>query len=205
MYTLSTPQWLAKMYINADWKMPETHPPSVYLTFDDGPHKTITPFVLDLLKEHDAKATFFCVGKNVIEHPDIYQRIIDEGHAVGNHTHHHLNGWNTATKEYLEDVQLAAQFVNSKLFRPPYGKMKPMQSKQIKALGYRVIMWTLLSADFDVDITPERCLENVVFHIKPADIVVFHDSDKAHERMAYALPRVIKHCKEQKWDMRAIE
>lgn len=204
MYTLSTPDWISKLYVDAVWKMPLSSPPAVYLTFDDGPHETITPFVLDLLKQYNAKGTFFCIGKNVIEHPDIYQRILDEGHSIGNHTHNHLNGWKTGTKDYMENVALAKQFIDSKYFRPPYGKIKPMQAKQLKQLGYHIVMWSLLSADFDTEITPERCLENVVFNIKPGDIVVFHDSEKAYSRMSYALPRVLEHCKKQKWQTRAL-
>jgi peptidoglycan/xylan/chitin deacetylase (PgdA/CDA1 family) len=204
MYTLSTPAWLHKLYVDAIWDMPLSQPPAVYLTFDDGPHKTITPFVLDLLQHYDARASFFCIGKNVMAHPDIYRRILDEGHTIGNHTHNHLNGWKTDTKDYVENVMLAKQFIDSSYFRPPYGKIKPMQAKQLKALGYHIVMWSLLSADFDTGITPERCLENVVFNIKPGDIVVFHDSEKAYDRMSYALPRVLEHCKEQKWQMPAL-
>lgn len=178
--------------------------PAVYLTFDDGPHPTATPFVLDQLEHYKAKATFFCIGKNVIEQPAIYERIVKEGHAVGNHTHNHLRGWKTKAKDYVENTLQAAKFIESKLFRPPYGRITGVQANKLHDMGFRIIMWSLLSADFDVDLDPKRCLENVVFHLKPGDIVVFHDSQKAWERMSYALPRVLEHCKKNKWQVKSL-
>ncbi len=204
MYTLRTPFWLNKLYANAVWKMPQTHPPSVYLTFDDGPHPAITPFVLDLLREHHAKATFFCIGNHAMKYPGVYERILAEGHTTGNHTHQHLNGWKTSGKDYLSDIQQAAQYIDSRLFRPPYGRIGPIQARQVRKVGYHLIMWSLLSADFDTGITPGQCLENVVFNLTPGDIVVFHDSEKAFERMSFALPCVLEHCNRQGWEMRAM-
>lgn len=201
MYLLQTPKLVRALYPSfLEWEItPSPSHPAVYLTFDDGPHPTATPFVLEQLKKYEAKATFFCLGKNVVEYPKIYEDILQDGHTVGNHTHNHLKGWKTKTKEYIEDVVQAKQFINSALFRPPYGRIKRMQANQLHQLGFRIIMWSLLSGDFDTDISRERCLENVVFYLKPGDIVVFHDSEKAWERMSYVLPRVLEHCKKQKW------
>jgi len=206
MYILHTPKLLRALSPSVlEWQMPaNAGDPAVYLTFDDGPHPAATPYVLDQLAKYNARATFFCIGKNVIEYPDIYDRLLAEGHAAGNHTHNHLRGWQTKTKDYLLNTQQAAQFIDSKLFRPPYGRIKRMQAAQLHKLGYRIIMWSLLSGDFDTSLAPVRCLENVVFHLKPGDIVVFHDSQKAWERMSYALPRVLEHCKKNNWAVRAL-
>ncbi|PZF71390.1 polysaccharide deacetylase family protein [Taibaiella soli] len=183
------------------WKIPKGNKPTVYLTFDDGPHPTITPFVLDRLQQHDAKATFFCIGKNVVEHPEVYQRILDEGHTVGNHTQNHKNGWKTDTDEYIRNIIEAAKHIDSKLFRPPYGRIKYPQAKFLLQANppWKIIMWGVLSEDYDQQITPEQCLKNVLMHIEPGSIVVFHDSEKAWDRLSYALPRVLQFCKEKNW------
>lgn len=206
MYLIQTPKLLRALGPSvAEWSMPVVAAePSVYLTFDDGPHPQATPFVLDQLSRHEAKATFFCIGKNVVEYPEIYARILEEGHAVGNHTHNHLKGWVTKTRTYIENTVQAAQFIQGKLFRPPYGRIKRMQAMQLHQMGYRIIMWSLLSADFDTALDPARCLENVVFNLKPGDIVVFHDSQKAWDRMSYALPRVLEHCRKNKWALKTL-
>lgn len=206
MYLIQTPKLLRALAPSyAEWSIPvQAQDPVVYLTFDDGPHPTATPFVLDQLAHYDAKGTFFCIGKNVVEYPQVYARILQEGHSAGNHTHNHLKGWTSQTKAYIENTLQAAQFIDSKLFRPPYGRIKRMQAAQLHEMGYRLIMWSLLSADFDTALEPKRCLENVVFHLKPGDIVVFHDSQKAWDRMSYALPRVLEHCKKNKWRVAAL-
>ena len=206
MYLIQTPKILRALAPSfAIWEKPVLPAePTVYLTFDDGPHPTATPFVLDALAKYNAKATFFCIGKNVIEYPEIYQRTLQEGHTVGNHTHNHLKGWNTDTNAYVENTEQAAKFINSKLFRPPYGRIKRTQANELHEMGYSIIMWSLLSGDFDTGLSAERCLENVVFHIKPGDIVVFHDSQKAWDRMNYVLPRVLEHCKKNKWAMMSL-
>lgn len=179
---------------------------AVYLTFDDGPHPEATPFVLDQLQRYNAKATFFCIGKNVVEHPDIYQRILEEGHTTGNHTHNHLNGWKTGTDKYLENIFEARKYIDSPLFRPPYGRITPFQIKQVKQRipGAKIIMWDVLSADFDTEITGETCVQNVVFKLQPGSIIVFHDSTKAWDRLSYALPRVLEFCKKQELETLAI-
>ncbi len=177
----------------------------LYLTFDDGPHPTATPFVLDILKQYHAKATFFCIGKNVLEHPEIYQRILEEGHRVGNHTFNHLNGWKTDDKTYLDNIFEAAKYIDSNLFRPPYGRITKFQQKILcaavsetsnlkpRSSNFQIIMWTILSGDFDVKLSPQKCLQNVILNAKAGDIVVFHDSTKAWDCMSYALPKVLEY------------
>jgi peptidoglycan-N-acetylglucosamine deacetylase len=159
----------------------------------------VTPFVLDELKKYNAKATFFCIGKNVVENPDVYKRILGEGHAVGNHTFNHLNGWKTDDAEYLDNIAKAKQYIDSNLFRPPYGRISSFQQKQLSAdrFGLKTIMWTVLSGDFDKDITEERCLQNVSLHAKEGSVIVFHDSEKAAKKMQYALPRVLNYFSEK--------
>lgn len=191
-YFTKTPAFLKSLYKSCIWNFsPDV--PTVYLTFDDGPHPKATPFVLEQLKKYNARATFFCIGKNVVEHPEIYQQILLDGHAVGNHTHNHLNGWKTGTETYLANIKEAAKYIRSNLFRPPYGRISPFQIKQLKD-DHKIIMWDILSADFDTSINGEACLQNVVFKLQPGSIVVFHDSEKAWDRMSYALPRVLEHC-----------
>ncbi len=206
MYLLQTPKLLRAMAPSfAEWEMPaDAAQPAVYLTFDDGPHPTATPFALEQLARYGAQATFFCVGKNVVEYPELYDQILAAGHSTGNHTHNHLKGWRTNTKTYIEDTLSAARFINSKLFRPPYGRIKRMQATRIHEAGYRLIMWSLLSGDFDTGLSPQRCLENVVFNLKPGHIVVLHDSTKAWDRMSYVLPRVLEHCKKNGWALKAL-
>lgn len=177
---------------------------SIYLTFDDGPIPEITEFVLDELSKYNAKATFFVVGNNIVSYPEIFERIKKEGHSYGNHTFNHLKGSSTKTLDYIEDVERASRFINSKLFRPPYGRIKNKQAEILVEKGYQIVFWSLLSADFDQDITPERCLENVLLNIEPGDVIVMHDSKKAFANLEYALPRILAFCEKQKWEMKAI-
>jgi peptidoglycan/xylan/chitin deacetylase (PgdA/CDA1 family) len=187
LYLVSTPKWMQWLYSKRIWEIAGSN--KVYLTFDDGPHPVHTPWVLDELKKYGAKATFFCIGKNVALYPDVYRRILDEGHAVGNHTQHHLNGWKGDDAGYLEDVQEAAKYIDSNLFRPPYGRLSAFREKTLResTAKYKIIMWSVLSGDFDPDISKEQCLSNVVLKTKPGAIIVFHDSEKAAEKMKYAL------------------
>jgi peptidoglycan-N-acetylglucosamine deacetylase len=190
-YFVKTPWWLKKIYPNRLWNV-DTKEKAIYLTFDDGPHPVATPFVLDELKKYNAKATFFCLGKNVVDFPVIYKRILEEGHRAGNHSQNHLNGWKTTTHDYLTDVSEAASNINSDLFRPPYGKIKRLQANGIrKAMNNRltkIVMWDVLSGDFDESLSKEKCLENVIDKTKPGSIIVFHDSQKAFARLQYTLP-----------------
>jgi len=194
-YFVKTPWWLKKFYPQRLWNI-DTKEKIIYLTFDDGPHPVATQFVIGELKKYNAKATFFCIGKNVVAYPDIYRRILDEGHRVGNHTHQHLNGWKTKSNVYLPDIAEAAHYIDSPLFRPPYGRINSFQARNInKALknkGAKIIMWSVLSGDFDNIITKEKCLENVMLYTKPGSIVVFHDSKKAFPHLEYSLPRVLQ-------------
>jgi len=187
-------KWLFPEYI---WSIP-THDKMVYLTFDDGPVPEITPWVLDQLDAYQVKATFFCIGDNVRKHPEIYTEIIRRGHAIGNHTFNHLNGWKTATSTYIENTIKWEDYAatQSFLFRPPYGKIKRSQAQKLMQKGYKIIMWDVLSADFDASVAPEKCLSNVVNHLEPGSIVVFHDSVKAFKNIQYALPKTLQFLKE---------
>lgn len=204
-YVVKTPRILKALYNKGIWHIKE-HSQSVYITFDDGPHPTVTPFVLDQLKLHQAKATFFCIGKNVEAHPDIYQRILDEGHTVGNHTHNHLNGWRSNNFRYFKNIKVAAELIKSNMFRPPYGRITPAQAYGIQRLfpNMKIIMWDVLSGDFDTKLSPEACYQNVVNESKEGSIVVFHDSEKAKKRLEYALPLFLQHCKEKGWNMKKL-
>ena len=182
-YLAKTPKWVSKLFGGSIWEMPET-PKAIYLTFDDGPHPHITPFVLDELDKYGAKATFFCIGKNVGEHPGIFNRILERGHAVGNHTHNHLDGWKTQNAKYLQNILEASKHINSNLFRPPYGRITTKQYRDLQKPDkpFKVVMWSVLSGDFDVNITPEQCYANVLKNTESGSVIVFHDSEKAYER-----------------------
>ena len=197
-YFVKTPGWLRKLYKGCIWQMPGNEK-IIYLTFDDGPHPEATKFVLDTLNQWGATATFFCIGKNVVAHPDIYRRILEEGHAVGNHTYNHLNGWKTRNEEYMSNIAEAKKYIDSDLFRPPYGRISKFQLKLLQLDSYKLttIMWTVLSGDFDLNITKERCLRNVVNKSGSGSIVLFHDSVKAFEKMAFTLPKVLEHFSER--------
>jgi peptidoglycan/xylan/chitin deacetylase (PgdA/CDA1 family) len=162
----------------------------VYLTFDDGPIPNSTEWTLNLLKEKGIKASFFCVGDNVRKYPDLYRKILEQGHAVGNHTFNHLRGWTKNTKSYVENVKLASEYIDSKLFRPPYGMIKPSQYKLLKK-DYKIIMWDVLSGDYRTDISPERCLQDVLKKVRPGSILLFHNHIKSEKNMRYAIPRLI--------------
>lgn len=195
MYIVRPTYLLRKLYPKAIWRVPTTEK-RIYLTFDDGPVPHITSWVLDVLKKEEIKATFFCVGENVSNNPSIYQRILDENHAVGNHTYNHMNGWNAHGNQYLRNVVKCAEVVNSKLFRPPYGRIKKSQLALISK-QYSVIMWDVLSGDYDKNTSKVQCLKNVTDHVRNGSIIVFHDSYKAQNNMEYALPKFIKFAKEK--------
>lgn len=194
-YLVKTPWLFRKLWPSYVWEI-VTKEKNLYLTFDDGPHPVATPFVLDALKKYDARATFFCLGKNVKDQPGIYRRILDEGHSVGNHTQQHLNGWKTSDDIYLNDVAEAARYIDSDKFRPPYGRIRRFQamnlSHAMKVDHPRIIMWSVLSGDFDTSITKEKCLQNVVLNTSAGSIIVFHDSEKAFPLLEYALPRTLE-------------
>ncbi|MBK6389611.1 MAG: polysaccharide deacetylase family protein [Saprospiraceae bacterium] len=189
MYLIKTPKLIQNFFPNFIWHVP-TKEKVIFLTFDDGPIPEVTPWVLEELARYKAKATFFCVGNNVRQHPDIFQKIIDQGHSVGNHTFNHLNGWQTDHLPYFHDVRHCANLVLSSLFRPPFGRLKPAQIQFLQR-HYRIIMWDVLSGDFDQEITKEQCLRNVIDNTVEGSIVVFHDSIKAKKNLSYALPKVL--------------
>ncbi len=192
MYFVKTPWLLKQIFPELIWSI-DTSEKKIYLTFDDGPHPTITPFVLEVLKKYNAKVTFFCVGKNVEAYFDVYKKIIDDGHRIANHTQSHLNGWKKDTETFVDNVISAREYINSNLFRPPYGKLKRNQALSIIEKGYHIIMWDVLSGDFDKNISKEKCLQNVISKTQQGSIVVFHDSEKAFEKLSYCLPRVLEH------------
>ncbi len=171
----------------------------IYLTFDDGPIPEVTPWVLNLLKQENIKATFFCVGDNVAKNPEIYNQIIEQGHTLGNHTFNHLNGWNTDTNKYIENVNHCNQLVKTNLFRPPYGKLKRSQFAVLNS-QFSIIMWDVLSGDYDKETSPEKCLKNVVDMVRNGSIILFHDSLKAQTKMQYALPGFIAFAKEKGYE-----
>lgn len=206
-FFIKTPWIVKKCFPRYHWSFPPKDK-EVYLTFDDGPHPTITPWVLELLARYGAKATFFCIGDNVARYPDTYHRILSEGHSVGNHTQNHLNGWRVPVEAYIDNITQAAQHIHSTLFRPPYGRIRAAALPGLNQLFHgkeQVIMWDVLSADFDRDFSPERCLKNVLSNTEPGSIVVFHDSEKAYPNLEYILPRVLKHFSEQGYQFKRIE
>ncbi len=237
MYFVRPPFFLQWYYPNLIWQKP-THEKIVYLTFDDGPIPNVTDFVLDILKNFDIKATFFCIGDNIHKHPAVFERIKTEGHAVGNHTYHHLKGWKTDDETYLQDFEKCQALTQTNLFRPPYGRIKKSQIRKlkdqrpklkaevksetlkvesVKSVGssqfsvansqpfqpeakncqLQIIMWDVLSGDFDTSISPEKCYRNVINNAKNGSIIVFHDSLKAWDRLEYALPKVLKYLTEK--------
>ena len=203
-YLAKTPNLISKLFSNQVWSF-STKEKVLYLTFDDGPTPRITNWVLDTLNKYNAKATFFCIGKNVEQHPQIFQDIIDKGHSIGNHTYNHLNGWKTNTDVYLQSIlktekliqeskiSTQSRSVGTKLFRPPYGKIKPSQTKLLLKNNYKIVMWSVLSGDFDSKITPEKCLKNVINNSKNGSILVFHDSKKAFDKLQIVLPKILEH------------
>ncbi len=191
------PGLVKKLYYSLTWDL-DGQGDTVFLTFDDGPTPGITEQVLDMLKTHEAHATFFCIGRNAERNPELVNRIRSEGHAVGNHTYSHLNGMKTKNRAYYSDIQLAQSFTPSQLFRPPYGMISPSQIRYLKKL-YNIIMWDIMSYDYDPGVTGKKCLGNVMTTIKPGSIVVFHDSVKASEKLLYALPRVLEGVRERGW------
>jgi peptidoglycan/xylan/chitin deacetylase (PgdA/CDA1 family) len=203
-YWIKTGWIINKLFSRFMWHIPNDEN-KIYLTFDDGPTPQITEWVLNQLNDYGVKATFFCIGNNIEKHPELFQKVIDAGHAIGNHTFNHLNGWNTNYHTYLTNIALCEEsiakrcsaFSNTKLFRPPYGKIKSAAVADVKKQGYKIIMWDVLSADFDQSITPQKCLENVIGNTREGSIIIFHDSVKAFPNLEYALPKALKYLKEK--------
>jgi peptidoglycan/xylan/chitin deacetylase (PgdA/CDA1 family) len=191
------PKIIQSVYPSLIWERPSQNK-TVYLTFDDGPIPEVTEFVLEQLKSFDIKATFFCIGDNIQKHSAIFQQLIQEGHTIGNHTFHHLKGWNTEDEAYLENAEKCQMEINNystfdtKLFRPPYGRIKKTQIKELQNLGYEIVMWTTLSQDYRQDLNPAKCLKNTLNATRNGSIVLFHDSLKARKNMEYTLPKYIE-------------
>jgi peptidoglycan/xylan/chitin deacetylase (PgdA/CDA1 family) len=195
MYLIKTPFWLRALYPKCTWKIPSKEK-VIYISFDDGPHPDATPFVLEELKKYNAKATFFCIGNNVLKHPNIYESILQQEHRVGNHTYDHLNGWKTDSVSYIGNIKDAASLIESDLFRPPYGRITRKQINNLKGdqnCPSNIVMWDVLSGDFDLNLTGEDCAKNVIQNTVPGSIIVFHDSQKAWDRMSVALPLVLQY------------
>ncbi len=206
MYFIKTPFWLRLIYRSCIWRK-STEDRVLYLSFDDGPHPEATPFVLEQLANFNAKASFFCIGKNVQLYPDIYNEIIAAGHVVGNHTQNHMNGWKNTTDHYITDIQEATKSIHSNLFRPPYGRISFAQIIALRSnpsLPQDIIMWDVLSGDFDKTINSEQCAQNVIQHAGPGSIIVFHDSAKAMDRLRVALPKVLSHFSKQGYQFKAL-
>lgn len=196
MYLVRPSYFVQRLYPKAVWRKEESHA-NIYLTFDDGPIPELTPWVLDVLIQYGVKATFFCVGNNIYKNPEIFKRILREKHAVGNHTFDHMDGWRNTASKYLDSTlrcqDVMADNNSNKLFRPPYGKMKRTQLKQLLEQGYSIIMWDVITGDFDKHTSPQQCLSNAIAGIRNGSIVVFHDNIKAEGNLRYALPAFIEY------------
>ena len=197
MFLAKSPSIFKKYYPRLIWDIPNDEN-KIFLTFDDGPIPEVTEWVLDVLKQYNIKATFFCIGENVTKNPMIFKRIIDEGHQVANHSNSHVNGWYAENEYYLEDIQKCEKAFHSTLFRPPYGRIKKSQIKELVG-DYKVIMWDVLSGDYDPKVTPEKCYSNVINNTKSGSVIVFHDSVKASENLKFALPKAIEYLLEQQF------
>jgi peptidoglycan/xylan/chitin deacetylase (PgdA/CDA1 family) len=202
LYLVKTPAALKPFAADLVWNV-KTKDKIIYLTFDDGPSACCTEEILNVLTKYDAKATFFCIGGNVAKHPELYARLISGGHRAGNHTWNHMSGWEFSDYSYLRNILECAAVVESNLFRPPYGKISRSQAQSI-GKRFSIIMWDVLSADWDPAVSPEKCLSNVVNNSTAGSIVVFHDSEKAHKNMSYALPRALEIWSEQGYRFEAL-
>jgi peptidoglycan/xylan/chitin deacetylase (PgdA/CDA1 family) len=203
MYLIKTPSFVKRFFSSLVWSI-DTEEKHLYLTFDDGPHPTITPYVLEQLKQYNAKASFFCIGKNVVLHPATYQQIINDGHTVGNHTYNHLNAFKTSSEAYIQNVLAAQQIIKSNLFRPPYGKLTPFTKSLLIKAGFKIIMWDVLSGDFDTKITATVCTQNIILNATKGSIVVLHDSEKAFPRLKETLPAVLDFFSKKGFEFKAL-
>ena len=203
LYATKTSRLLKQFYREYTWAV-NTKEKEVYITFDDGPHPEITPWVLDQLAKFNAKATFFCVGANVEKYPEVFKRIIKEGHAIGNHTHHHVNGWDVSVIKYFREVIGCDELVHSPLLRPPYGKIRRSQAKVLKR-RFKIIMWDVLTWDYRQQVKPLECLDNVKKHTEPGSIIVFHDSEKARKNLEFALPQALHFLAEKEYVFKSLD
>ncbi|MFZ9695317.1 MAG: polysaccharide deacetylase family protein [Chitinophagaceae bacterium] len=206
-YFVQPPSWIRLLYPKRLWRI-DTNEKKLYLTFDDGPHPRITLFVLDLLRSYQAKASFFCIGQRVKEFPEVYERIQHEGHRVGNHTHTHVNGWRTTVDHYEHDIRQASRLIDSNLFRPPYGRLRFSQATKVSSALQRddaqIVMWDLLSGDFDTSLNGQECLDLCKKKLRPGSIIVLHDSEKAWDRLEIVLPSLLEHATKQGYSFDAL-
>ncbi len=193
------PKWFQKLFSEVTWSI-DTEKKELFLTFDDGPTPEITDWVLDQLAMYNAKATFFCIGKNIQAHPELFEKIIAAGHHIGNHTFNHLNGWKVSAQNYLNSIEKTQRLITTyklpnktPIFRPPYGKISPFQIRKLNRLNYQIVLWNVLSGDFDKKILPKTCTKNVLNYSGKGSIIVFHDSLKAAKNMKASLPKVLAH------------
>ena len=206
-YFIKIPWIVKKFFASYIWNIPGNEK-EVYLTFDDGPHPIITPWVLEELKKYNAYATFFCIGKNVEQYKETYNSILEAGHSTGNHTFNHLNGWQTEDDKYLKDILDASHLIHSNLFRPPYGKIKLRQARKISDAfdnRIKIIMWDTLSGDFDNNYTAQQCVQNVIENVREGSIIVFHDSEKAYPNLKQSLPDVLHFLREEGYRFKKIQ
>jgi peptidoglycan/xylan/chitin deacetylase (PgdA/CDA1 family) len=203
MYLSFTPRFLQNMFSDLVWRI-DSHEADIYLTFDDGPIPEVTPWVLDQLDEYHAKATFFCVGQNIDRFPHIFNEVKSRGHAIGNHTYNHLSGWANDNTDYLLNIRKGAMVSGSRLFRPPYGRLRPSQTRFIKH-HYKIVMWDVLSGDFDPQLSAEACYQNVIKNTRQGSIIVFHDSLKSEKKLHSVLPRVLEYFTIQGYNFKALE
>jgi peptidoglycan/xylan/chitin deacetylase (PgdA/CDA1 family) len=209
-YFVKTPLLVQKIFHNYSWRI-RTRKKEIYLTFDDGPVPDFTPWVLETLKTYNAKATFFCVGENIERYPHIFEQVIKDGHSVGNHTFNHLQGWKTSTEKYIKNILKAESYFKdipqnqgTKLFRPPHGRLTPNQGRILRKKGYKIVMWDVLSGDFDQSLSKEQCLEHTLNHINSGSIVVFHDSIKSFKNLDYVLPRLLEHYTSKEYEFKSL-
>ncbi|MCX2743700.1 polysaccharide deacetylase family protein [Mangrovivirga sp. M17] len=205
-----TPKWMRKVYPGCIWQV-DTDNKDIYLTFDDGPIPEVTPWVVDLLEKYHIKATFFLVGDNIKKHPEVFRLLVDNGHLVANHTYYHKNGFQLTDQEYYEEINLCKQemlkngYDDNLLFRPPHGRIKPKQIKEISAMGYDLVLWSLLSGDFSPSLTADVILKKLKKHLQPGTIAVFHDSLKAESLMKATLEPFIEYCIEKDYQFKLIK
>lgn len=200
---IKTHRFIKAIFPKYVWDIPNKEK-KIFLTFDDGPIPGITEWVLEQLEQYNAKATFFCIGDNIEKYPEIFQKTVKHGHSIGNHTFNHLKGWKTSREDYIENtrlcqLQIEKQQHKTNLFRPPYGKIKPSQARALRKTGYKIIMWDIISMDFDQTVSSDKCLENVLKNIESGSIIVFHDSKKAWKNLEYVLPKTLEFLKKERF------
>ncbi len=199
---IKSPRIIQHLFADFLWKI-DTDEKVIYLTFDDGPHPVITPWIIDLMNKYDAKGTFFLIGDAVSKNPDLYQLYKTNGHQVGNHTFRHIKGWRSRKKNYLEEIAQCSEVVESSLFRPPFGQINLQSIREIKK-QYKIVMWDVLSWDFNTKTSAETCLSNVVNYSNEGSIVVFHENEKSMKNIMFALPKVLEHFTKLGYQFKAI-